>query len=122
MRSNMDIQLVHDAHSVAVYIVDLIQKSDRGVSDTLQSVLKEIQSGNYSLHAALRKLGNTYYNNCKLRVQEACCNILQLSMSEAATSCMYIPTSPPEERVKIVKSRRNWKMLTKIHPIFWSMD
>jgi hypothetical protein len=104
MRSNMDIQFILDPYGVACYVVDYINKTDRGMSDTMSRAWKEIRSGNYSLKEGFRKIVNTYYNNSEMSVQEACYNILQLHLSECSEECVYIPTTLPAERVRMVKS------------------
>lgn len=94
MRSNMDAQMILDP-----YGVDYINKSDRGLSNTMKKAWKEIKEGNFSPRDSFRRIVNTFYNNSEMSVQEACYNILQLHMSECSEHCIYIPLS---ERVRIV--------------------
>lgn len=104
MRSNVNMQFVLDAYGAACYIIDYINKSDRGVSNLLRDVQKEIKEGNFSLQQSLQKISNTFHNNSELCIQEACYNILQLPMSRSSEDCVFIPTFPPSNRVQMVKS------------------
>lgn len=106
MRSNMDAQFILDPYGVACYVVDYINKTDRGMSDTMDRAWREIRDGNYSLRDGFRKIVNTFYNTSEISVQEACYNILQLHLSECSEDCIYIPTSAPAERVRIVKAQK----------------
>jgi len=107
MRSNMDIQFVLDPYGCASYILNYINKSDRGMSSLMESVLKEIREGNLSLKDSLKKISNAFYNSSELSVQEACYNILQLPITHCSEECVSIPTSPPSERVRLVKSKED---------------
>ena len=104
MRSNQNLQFVLDAYGAACYVIDYINKSDRGMSNLMRDVLNELRKGNTSLQTSLRKISNTFHNNSELSVQEACYNILQLQMSRSSEECIFIPTFPPSQRVRMVKS------------------
>jgi len=65
------------------------------------------------LQQSLQKLSNAYHNNSELCIQEACYNILQLSMSRSSEECIFIPTFPPANRVRLVKSAHR---LAKLPP------
>lgn len=104
MRSNVNVQFVLDAYGAACYIIDYINKSDRGMSTLLRNVANEIKEGNFTLQKSLQKLSNTFHNNSELCIQEACYNILQLPMSRSSEVCIFISTFPPDQRVHMVKS------------------
>ncbi|KAJ1528130.1 hypothetical protein ONE63_008044 [Megalurothrips usitatus] len=76
MRSNQNIQFVLDAYGAACYIIDYINKSSRGMSQLMRTVLQQIREGNDSLRDCLKKISNTFYNNSELSIQEAAYNIL----------------------------------------------
>jgi hypothetical protein len=106
MRSNMDVQFVLDAYACACYIIDYVNKSDRGLSNVLETALQEIRNGNHSIRDIFKTISSTFYNNSEMSVQEACYNILQLRMSEASEQTVFIPTGPPDRRVRVVKSTK----------------
>lgn len=107
MRSNMDIQFVLDAFACASYILNYINKPDRGLSMLIEKAAKELRRGNPTVRDCLKSISNTHYNNSELSVQEACYNILQLNLTQNSEDCIFIPTSPPGERVKLVKSKQD---------------
>lgn len=111
MRSNQNIQFVLDPYGAACYIIDYINKSDRGMSNILREALHQIREGNKNLHDCLRQLSTKFHNNSELSIQEACYNILQLHMSESSESCVFIPTFPLENRVRMIKSKDDLKNL-----------
>lgn len=106
MRSNCNLQFVLDPFGAACYIIDYINKSSRGMSKIMRDVLQEIREGNDSLQQSLRKISNTFHNNSELSIQEACYNILQLQLSRSSEDCVFIPTFPLQNRVKLVKTQQ----------------
>ncbi|KAK3921374.1 ATP-dependent DNA helicase [Frankliniella fusca] len=111
MRSNQNIQFVLDAFGAACYVIDYINKTDKGMSNLMRDILQEVRENNESIKQGLRMISNTFHNNSELCIQEACYNILQLHMSECSEECIFIPTFPPNERVKLVKSQEKLESL-----------
>ncbi|KAK3933134.1 Halomucin [Frankliniella fusca] len=111
MRSNINIQFVLDAFGAATYVIDYINKSSRGMSMILKQVLQEVREGNENLRKSLTKLSNAFYNNSELSIQEACYNILQIPLSRSSEECIFIPTFPAKDRVRMVKSHRKLEQL-----------
>jgi hypothetical protein len=111
MRSNQNLQFVLDAYGAATYIIDYISKSDRGMSNVMREVLKQVREGNETLRRSLINISNTFYNNSELSIQEACYNILQLHLSESSEECIFIPTFPQKDRVKLLISQEELEKL-----------
>ncbi|KAK3924058.1 Halomucin [Frankliniella fusca] len=63
MRSNVNLQFVLDAYGAACYIIDYINKSDRGMSNLLRNVLDEIKQENLSLQRRRLKPRTIRYRN-----------------------------------------------------------
>lgn len=103
-RANVDIQFVLDAYACCTYIVDYINKTDRGLGKMLDEVFRQQREGNKSVIEMLRQLSNTYYNNSEVSAQDAAYNLLRIAMSEASTTDVYIPTSPLDQRSRMLKS------------------
>ena len=103
-RSNMDIQFILDPYACCAYVVDYVNKSDKGMSQALKGVFeKHKETPNSNNLEMLRSIATTYYNACEISAQEASYNILQLRMSEASTGCIFVPTAKPCNRVHMVK-------------------
>ncbi|VDN26525.1 unnamed protein product [Gongylonema pulchrum] len=99
IRSNIDLQYVLDPYACASYIIDYINKSDRGVSRTIEDIVKELRKGNNSLRQAVQSIGTAHYNTTELSVQEANYGILQIPMSQCSEKVIFTQTSLPDERL-----------------------
>ncbi|CAG5050324.1 unnamed protein product [Parnassius apollo] len=100
----MDIQFILDPFACAVYIVDYINKADRGMSRLLREALDEAKKGNKSVKDSLRIVSNVFLNSSEISAQEAIYVLTGLPLSRASEAAMYINTSLPQERVHILKS------------------
>lgn len=78
----MDIQFILDAYACCSYVVDYINKADKGLSNLLDRIYNESRQNNESLKQMLRRLYSTYYNNSEISAQEAVYNLLSLKMTE----------------------------------------
>jgi hypothetical protein len=104
-RANMDIQYILDVYACCAYVVDYINKADRGMSDMLDRAYHEVNNGNQSVTSLFTKLSNIYYNHSEVSAQEAAYNLLWIPMVGASEKNIYVNTSPPEERTHIIKSK-----------------
>ncbi|XP_065370889.1 uncharacterized protein LOC135963037 [Calliphora vicina] len=104
-RANMDIQFVLDAYACVSYIVNYINKSNRGVSRLLQEAMNEIQTGNFSIKQRLQHIGNKFISASEVSGQEAAYNILGMHLSQCSSAEVFINTMAPEKRVRILRPR-----------------
>ena len=104
-QANMDIQFVLDAYACATYIVAYISKGSRGMSKLLVRAAAEVRTGNTDVLESMRHIGNKFLNSVEISAQEAAYLALQLSLRKASRSIVFIPTSPPEERVRLLKKQ-----------------
>ncbi|XP_046810029.1 uncharacterized protein LOC124420612 [Lucilia cuprina] len=111
-RANMDIQFVIDAYACVSYIVNYINKSNRGVSKILQEVMEEIRAGNFTVKQRLQHIGNKFISASEVSAQEASYNILGMHLSQCISPEVYINTFIPEKRVRIIKSRQELEKLS----------
>ena len=51
----------------------------------------------------MRDIGNKFLNSVEISAQEAVYIILQLPMRKSSREVLFIPTSPPNERVQLLK-------------------
>ena len=102
-RANMDIQFVLDIYACAMYIVSYISKAQKGMSELLRTVCEEAKKGNSSIKQQVRDIGNTFLNNAEISAQEAVYIVLQLPMRKSSRQVVFINTSPPEDRVQLLK-------------------
>ncbi|CAB3983616.1 ATP-dependent DNA helicase PIF1 [Paramuricea clavata] len=101
-RANMDIQYVLDVYACAMYIVSYISKAQKGMSELLRKAV-EAKQGNTNIKQQVRDIGNKFLNSVEICAQEAVYVVLQLPMRKASRSVIFINTSPPAERVELLK-------------------
>ena len=94
-RANMDIQYVLDHF---VYF-----KAQKGMSELLRKAVEEAKEGNTNIKQQVCDIGNKFLNSVKISAQEAVYVVLQLPMRKASRSVIFINTSPPAERVELLK-------------------
>ena len=70
-RSNIDIQYILDPYACCVYIVDYINKSDKGMTKILQKVIADGIDEGAPTRTLLRNLTSKFYNINKVSAQEA---------------------------------------------------
>jgi len=99
----MDIQYVLDVYAWAVYIVNYISMAQKGMSDLLREACTEARKGNTSIKQQVRDIGSRFVNNVEISAQEAVYITLQLPMRRSSRQIIFINTSPPEERVELLK-------------------
>ena len=105
-KANHDVQFVLDAYACAMYIVSYINKSAKGMSKLMAEACKEARKGNKSLKESVRHIGNKFLNAVEVSAQEAAYLILQLSMSSKSRKVEFIPTGPKNERIFLLKSKK----------------
>ena len=104
-RANQDIQFITDPYACAVYIVAYMSKTQRGMSLLLNQACNEARKGNTNLREQVRAIGNKFLNAVEVSAQEAVYLILQMPITKASRSVDFIPTSPPEDRLFLLKKK-----------------
>ncbi|XP_050339187.1 uncharacterized protein LOC126765663 [Bactrocera neohumeralis] len=104
-RANMDIQYILDAYACCSYIINYINKSNRGISRLLNEAISEVNAGNYTIKQKLQHIGHKFISGTEISAQEAVYCCIGLHLSEASNGEIFINTSRPEERVRMVKPR-----------------
>ena len=102
-RANMDIQFILDIYSCAMYVVSYISKAQRGMSELLRKACEEAREGNLSIKQQVRDIGNKFLNSVKISAQEAVYIVFQLPMQRSSREVVFINTSLPDERVRLLK-------------------
>ena len=106
-------QFVTDPYACVQYIVNYINKTNRGMSKLLREVVEETRRGNYDYRRRLQMIGNKFINSTEISAQEAAYLLLQLPVSELSRSVKYINTAPPEERVRVIKPREQLEAISR---------
>lgn len=101
----MDLQIVLDEYSCAQYVVEYVNKSNRGISDLHRPVLTLYeQNPEQEYSQLLKQVGLKLLNSVEMTAQEAAWYLLRQPMSHSSRLVRYIPTVWPQERLKAVKT------------------
>lgn len=107
LRSNCDIQFILEEYSCATYVVEYVNKTNRGMSNLQRELIKlrdDYPDKDY--HALLTEVGLKMLNAVEISSQEAAWYLLNLHMSEASRKVEYVPTTWPHERQRVRKSKK----------------
>ena len=73
------------------------------MSELLRKAVAEAKEGNTNTKQQVHDIGNKFLNSVEISAQEAVYVVLQLPMRKASRSVIFINTSPPAERVELLK-------------------
>ena len=76
----------------------------------------EIRRGNEELSMRLREVVNAFLNNSEISTQEVCLHLVGIPMSMSSIGEVFINTAPPEERVRVLKSKGDLEVLNDVDP------
>ena len=110
-RANVDLQYVLDVYACASYIAAYVTKSHRGMSELLRNAASEARKGNMEVRQQVRAIGNKFLNAVEISAQEAVYICLGLPMRKSSRQTVFVNTSPPEERVALLKPSRELEKL-----------
>jgi len=99
-RAIMDIQLILDPFACCSYIINYINKSQRGISKLMREAAIDIRRGNLSIR---QKLGQKFFSGTEIFALEAVCCCLGLALSESSNKCVHVNTFPPEQQVRMLR-------------------
>ena len=86
------------------------------MSELLREACNEACNGNSTIKQQVRNIGSKFINNVEISAQEAVYIVLQLPMRKASREIVFVHTTPPEERVQLLKPLDEyniWKMNVK---------
>lgn len=116
----MDFQFITEEYSCAQYVVDYINKTNRGISD-LQQKLVDIMNefSDFDIFSATKKLSVNVLNSVEMSSQEAAWFLLREPMSKASVAVDYIPTYWPQHRERIRKTLKELAQLDDDDTRIW---
>ncbi|CAK9832801.1 ATP-dependent DNA helicase pfh1, partial [Anthophora retusa] len=106
LQSNMDIQFILEEFSCATYVVEYVNKTNRGLSNLHRELIKlrdEYPEKDYT--DLIKYLGTKILNSVEISSQEAAWYLLGLHMSESSRKVEYLPTTWPHERYLVRKTK-----------------
>ncbi|XP_063984843.1 uncharacterized protein LOC135166507 [Diachasmimorpha longicaudata] len=105
LNANMNIELIPDDYSCADYVMDLINKADRGISDLRRRILAIMNMNpQFNISDIARELSAEVLNSVEITTQEAAWYLLREPTWKNSSTVIYIPTVRPGERPKFRKN------------------
>ena len=111
-KANMDIQFILDPYACLAYIINYINKSDRGLSKLLRDINGNIKEDE-TLFQRLKKITSAFVNASEISAQEVVYQLLGKTMSSCSRDTIYVSSVPKEDRVRMVKSKKTLEFLAK---------
>ena len=88
--ANHDIQFCLNSYSVILYIVNYIQKTDRGVSLALRKIIEETQQRTIPIKDQIRVIGNVLSECTEISMKESIYILLGLSMTGISRDFFFL--------------------------------
>ncbi|XP_070567337.1 uncharacterized protein [Ptychodera flava] len=99
----LDIQFILDPYACAMYIASYISKAQRGMSNLLSRAVEEAREGCHDISESVKHIGNKFLNHVEVSAQEAVYLVMQMRLRRASRGFTFINTSPPDDRVILLK-------------------
>uniref|UniRef100_A0A6P7FX48 Uncharacterized protein LOC114335154 n=1 Tax=Diabrotica virgifera virgifera TaxID=50390 RepID=A0A6P7FX48_DIAVI len=107
VKSNIDFQFITDEYSCAEFIVEYINKTNRGVSDLQRKIIETMnEHPEFDIAEATKNIGVNILNQMEITSQEAAWYLLREPMSKTSADVVYIPTVYPTARQRIKKTMK----------------
>ncbi|GFW99687.1 helitron_like_N domain-containing protein [Trichonephila clavipes] len=107
VQSNTDFQFITEEYSCAAYVVEYINKTNRGVSNLQRKIIEVMdEHPEFDIFEITRNISINLLNHTEITSQEAAWYLLREPMSKSSTIIVYIPTVWPIERQRIKKTMK----------------
>ena len=106
-RANHDIQPCLSAYAMIEYILSYVTKGQKGMSIQMEHACNEARKGYMDLKQSVHHIGNTFLNAVETGQEEAAFLLLQLPMTYMTCDCVFLNTSPKNERTFLVKDKKS---------------
>ena len=110
-QANMDIQFITDAYACVSYVVDYINKSNRGMSAMLRELSNNLRNQPIDSLQKIRVIASKFVNATEISAQEAAYHVLELPLTMSSRTVEYINTGNVSERVRLLKPRKTLEEL-----------
>ena len=105
-RANMDLQFILDPYSCVQYVLNYINKSNRGMSALLRSIVEDSKAGYVSHQQKLKEICSVFLNCSEMSAQEAVYILLSMTLSKSSRQVIFINTGERDQRTKLLKSEK----------------
>ncbi|GFW63850.1 ATP-dependent DNA helicase [Trichonephila clavipes] len=102
-----DFQFITEEYSCAAYVVEYINKTNRGVSNLQRKIIEVMdEHPEFDIFEITRNISINLLNHTEITSQEAAWYLLREPMSKSSIIIVYIPTVWPIERQRIKKTMK----------------
>ena len=113
VKSNTDFQFITEEYSCAAYVVEYVNKTNRGVSNLQRKIIETMnEHPECDIVEITKNISINILNYTEITSQEAAWYLLREPMSKASTIIVYIPTVWPIERQRIKKTMKELNELS----------
>ncbi len=106
IKANHDVQYPLDIYALVCYVADYLLKSQRGLSATLEQAVRDAFDGDMTVKQQIRHIGYNLIGAIETSAPEAAYYIMQIPFTYCSVEVEFIPTSPPEDRLYVLKSEQ----------------
>lgn len=107
VKSSTDFQFITEEYSCATYIVEYVNKTNRGVSDLQRKIIEIMdEHPEFDVFELTKNISINLLNHTEITSQEAAWYLLREPMSKSSNIIVYIPTVWPVERQRIKKTMK----------------
>lgn len=112
LKSNMDFQIILDEYACATYVVEYVNKHNRGISNLQRQIIDIMdEHPEFDIVDITKKMSIDILQSVEMPTQEAAWYLLREPMAKSSVVTVYIPTVFPTERVRIRKSMKELEAL-----------
>ena len=120
LKSNMDFQIIQDEYACATYVVEYVNKHNRGISNLQRQIIQIMDENPEFDNVDITKKMSVDQLHCVERpAQEAAWYLLREPMAKSLIATVYIPTIYPAERQRIRKTLKELNELNEDCTDIW---
>ncbi|GFR22603.1 helitron_like_N domain-containing protein [Trichonephila clavata] len=107
VKSNTDFQFITEEYSCAAYVVEYVNRTNRGVSNLQRKIIEIMdEHPEFDIFEITKHISINLLNHTEITSQEAAWYLLREPISKSSTAIVYIPTVWPIERQRIKKTMK----------------
>ncbi|XP_037958820.1 uncharacterized protein LOC119688206 [Teleopsis dalmanni] len=107
VKANTDFQFITEEYSCAAYVVEYVNKTNRGVSNLQRKIIEVMdEHPEFNIFEITKHLSIHLLNQTEMTSQEAAWYLLREPMSKSSTAIEFIPTIWPIERHRVKKTMK----------------
>jgi hypothetical protein len=105
VKSNTDFQFITEEYSCAAYVVEYVNKTNKGVSHLQRKIIETMnEHPEFDIVEITKNISANILNHTEITSQEAAWYLLRETISKTSVGIVYIPTVRPTERQRIRKT------------------